>query len=334
MSDSSSPALPHLLIPYAASGSPAAREALHHLPLPNLAQLLARLTATHLESDPDTDERPLAMPHERVLARALGLTAEPGHTPWAAHGLQQAGEQPGRQAWAWITPCQWLIGMDSVTLVNPVTLQLTETESRDLLAAMAPFFAEDGLVLHYETPGRWHAQGEVFRDLPTVSLDRVIGQNVKPWLPHALSSSRQARPLSKLQSEMQMLLYTHRVNDARAERRLPPVNAFWISGAGALDAVADSAPLPQQPAAAPVVPDGLRQAALRDDWAAWRQAWQQVDATHCAHLLATLEQTGRATLTLCSECNAQTFEAMPRTLSSRIKGLFGRQPLHHVLEAL
>jgi hypothetical protein len=33
-----------------------------------------------------------------------------------------------------------------------------------------------------------------------------------------------------LQNEMQMLLYTHALNDERAARRQLPVNSFWLSG--------------------------------------------------------------------------------------------------------
>ncbi len=42
--------------------------------------------------------------------------------------------------------------------------------------------------------------------------------------------------------------------------------------------------------------DGLRQAALRQDWAAWQQAWQQAEAGPIAQLLAHVRAGGQATL--------------------------------------
>jgi hypothetical protein len=313
---------PHLLIPYAASASPASRDALRSLQLPNLARLLTRLSPGQRDTDPDDEAHPLAMPHERALARALGLPQAPGHVPWAAQALRDAGDPPGTDAWAWITPCHWQIGMDSVTLHDPAALRLDDAESRALRDAMAPYFHEDGIELRFDTPGRWLARGEIFRSLATASLDRVIGQNVNAWM----TASHQARPLRRLQSEMQMLLYTHAVNDARAARGLPPVNAFWVSGAGAL---ADAGPQPH-----PVMPLTLREAALREDWLAWAQAWQQIDANDCAALLAALDQTGHATLTLASERSAQTFEAMPRNLLTRLAARFQRAAPVAQLEAL
>lgn len=320
------PDTPHLLIPYAASHSPAGRAALEGLRLPNLERLLARLAPGETLADDPDDAHPLALPHERALARALGLDERPGHTPWAAQQLLASGGEPGTEAWAWITPCHWQVGMDSVTLGDPAALRLEEADAHALFAAMTPYFAEDGLALQFQSPERWLARGELLRDLPTASLDRVIGQNVKPWLP----ATREARPLQRLQSEMQMLLYTHPVNEARAARGLAAVNAFWLSGAGALPAGAAAPP----PGTAPVVPEGLREAALREDWPAWAQAWQRIDDQECAQLLAALAQTGEARLTLASEHRARSFEAGQAGLLSRLSARLRRPSAAGVLALL
>ena len=315
----------HLLIPYAASAAPASRDALAGLRLPHLERLLARLTPADRQSDPEDEERPPALPHERALAQALGLDGTPGRTPWAAHSLLDEGRDPGASAWAFITPCHWQIGMDRVTLAPADALQLADTESRELLAAMAPYFAEDGIDLEYERSSRWRARGEIFRDLVTASPERVAGQNVRPWLPQA----RAARPLARLQSEMQMLLYTHAVNDARAERRLPPVNAFWVHGAGALTVP------PAAPAVArPVVESALRDAALREDWRAWSDAWRRVDAGACKALLDAAEGGSPVTLTLCSERSSWTFQTLPQGLWGRISSIFSRSSANSILETL
>lgn len=318
----------HLLIPFASSSSEYARRTLRDLKLPHLERLLARLTPVHLDAG---SEDTLSPPHERAHARLLGLNGPDGLIPWAARQARQTlATVPWDpdEAWGWVTPCRWQVGRDHIRMDPPDALALQETESRALLAAMQPYFEEDGIVLHYDKPTRWLARSALFRDLATASLDRVAGRDLDAWMP----KSALAAPIRRLQNEMQMLLYTHPVNDARAERGLPPVNSFWLSGTGALGA---SSMLASEPAL--TLPRQLADAALREDWSAWGQAWQQLDAHEGAALLAALDQPGppeRATLTLCGERSAQTFAAAPRGLWARLTNIFGRQPLSNLLDKL
>ncbi len=165
------PAPHHLLIPYAASRAPGAQEALKGLALPHLDRLLARLSTADASPGEETSLTP---PHERALAQALGLGTEDGLIPWAAwHRLQQGqptGQTPDASAWAFITPCQWQVTTDHITLHDPAHLGLDEAASRELLAIVAPWFAEDGITLHYDQPTRWLASSPLFATLATASL--------------------------------------------------------------------------------------------------------------------------------------------------------------------
>src|SRR5262249_45843373 len=159
----------------------------------------------------------LSMPHERVLGRAYGLpTFADGCIPWAAWELAQSGRDTQGAAWAWITPCHWRVGRDHIAMDLPQALALDERDSRALLASMQSYFEEDNIHLEYDAPTRWLARGEVFRDFACASLDRVIGRHVDEWLPR----SAQARTVRRLQQEMQMLLYTHPVNEERQQKGL------------------------------------------------------------------------------------------------------------------
>ncbi|WP_313082234.1 phosphoglycerate mutase [Pulveribacter sp.] len=308
----------HLLIPLAASPAPGCQQALQGLQLPQLERLLARLTPAGTDAGEETDFSP---PHERALARHLGLPAgRAGTTPWAAWSR---ADVPAGQACAWVTPCQWQVGADHVTLADPQQLGLDEADSRALLDVLAPWFAQDDIALEYDAPTRWLARGVALQGLATASLDRVVGRDVRAWMPDAAS----ARTLHRLHSEMQMLLYTHPFNDERAARGLPAVNAFWLHGAGTL------AERPA-PVASPEMPEQLRQAALREDWDAWVQAWQQLDAGPVARLAAHVAAGGQARLTLCGERSALQWDTAPRSLRQRIQGLFGRQRLSDLREQL
>lgn len=303
----------HLLIPFAASTADGCRDALQGLALPHLDRLLQRLSP-HPASDPG-EETDFTPPHERALARHLGLPAgAEGTTPWAAWHLRRAGADGGDTPAAFVTPCQWQVTTDRVNLTDPAALRLSEAESRRLLDILAPWFAEDGITLAYDQPTRWLARGAVFDGLATASLDRVVQRDVRAWLP----DPARARTLHRLHSEMQMLLYTHPFNDERAAQGLPPVNAFWVHGAGRLHAPPSNVPHPEMPLA-------LRDAALREDWRAWAAAWAEIDAGPVARLAEHVASGGIARLTLCGERSALAWHAAPRGLWKKIRSVFRPQ---------
>jgi hypothetical protein len=312
----------HLLVPFASSIAEGCAQALRSLALPNLEKLLARLQP----GVPDAGtELTLSMPSERALARHLGLPAHDGRIPWAAWQVRESGGDAGAHAWARITPCHWRVGTGHVAMDHPQHLHLDSRQSQALLAAMQPYFEADGITLAYDAPTLWLARGEVFRDLPTASLDRVVGRTIDEWMPR----TPQAGPLRRLQQEMQMLLYTHEVNDERARDGLLPVNSFWISGTGALPSALSAAPV----ADLQVVPS-LRDAALRGDWAAWAAAWRSVDETECPRLLQALAAGRPVALTLCGERSAQTWTGAGAGLLRRLAASFSRPRAAMLLEPL
>lgn len=307
----------HLILPLATSHAPSWQTAMASLPVAstrNLRALLRGMQVTHTDVAESTT---LSPPHERVLARALGWgDYADGLLPWAADYAQREGlAGADKAAWCWVTPCHWAMGREHAILSDPAALAVSADESRTLIAELQPYFATDGITLHQlqqppaHLPGAWLAQGEIFRSLPTASLDRVLGRNVDAWLPGGAAqpvpapSHRDASTLRRLQNEVQMLLYTHRINDQRAEQGQAPINSVWFSGSGAAHAhhTARSSPDP-----AKMLRD-LTGPVFADDWDAYAQAWATLDAQHLAPLLA-LQRAGHAVqLSLCGERGAQTW---------------------------
>jgi hypothetical protein len=286
----------HLLIPFAGCPLQAGREALAGLKLPQLTQLLGRMAPAAADEGEASNWSP---PHERALARALGLPVTDGAIPWAAWQATRRLQAAPSTAWACISPASWQVASDHISMSDPRALQLDLAQAQTLLAAMQPFFDEDGIHLHLDSATQWLAEGEIFRGLASASLDRVAGQDISAWMPRG----PQAAALRRLQNEMQMLLYTHPLNDQRLAQGLPPINSFWVSGSGALP------PNWQPPSQTePVVPRRLAQPALQGDWPAWRQAWQATDAQECQQLLEQLEQGLPATLTLCGLRHARSWQ--------------------------
>jgi hypothetical protein len=316
----------HLLIPFAHALSDGCAQALRALALPNLEKLLARLAPGERDAG---DEWTLSMPHERVLARAAGLPVADGLIPLAAWQVKQAGRDPGDRAWARITPCHWRVGRDHVAMDHPQQLQLDAAASQALLAAMRPYFEQDGITLDYDAPTQWLAHGEIFRTLPVASLDRVVGRTIDHWMPRTAL----AGTVRRLQQEMQMLLYTHEVNEERTRGGVLPVNSFWVSGTGALPASVGAPPPGLQ------ITHYLRDAALLEDWRAWAAAWQQLDAKECTRLCSELDRGQSVTLTLCGERAAQTWNGdssggIARRVGAAFGNLWNRTKALSVLETL
>jgi hypothetical protein len=312
----------HLVVPFAAGLSDAGAQALHSLKLPHLERLLTRLEAGALIG---SDEYSLNLPHEQVLADAQGWRAVDGSLPFAAlwaraDGLPEAGE--GR-AWGLLTPAHWQPGREQIVLRDPAELGLDEAESRALLQAVRELFESLGWTLHWGAPLRWYVTHDSLEQLPTASLDRVIGRPIDAWLPGRLAGQQ----LRRLQSEVQMLLHTHPINDAREARGALPVNSFWLSGTGRSQAPAAAASLPS-------VDERLRAPLLAEDWAGWAEAWQALDAQMLSLLDAQASRGESVSLSLCGERRAQRFDSVARSPWRRWSRAWRRVDCLAVLEAL
>ncbi|MDQ2780257.1 MAG: hypothetical protein M3Y32_11960 [Pseudomonadota bacterium] len=298
----------HLLVAHAASLSPGMLDAVGAASLPNLQRLLDILTAGEADHG---DEMTLSPPHERSLARLWQWPLDDGLLPFAAHAASLDGIAPalhGAAGWGLLSPTYWHLGTERVALTDPLDLQLSEADSRRLFDAVTALFGDDGWQLHWGAATRWYAVHESLLTLPTASLDRVVGRNVDLWL----GGHPVARPVRRLQAEMQMLLHRHPVNEARTATGLAPVNSVWLSGTGPFCNAADVPELQ--------VDDSLRSAALAGDAGRWTAAWQRLDAGPLQALSAQAEGGVDVRLTLCGECRAQTWSTPLRGRLSRWVG--------------
>lgn len=334
----------HLVIPFAYTGGEG-EPPLAPLPpvaqLPNLRALLGTASLQRLFSVPLTSLTP---PHEWALAHARGLTtgcaqvdgapdappAQPNpartgtalpavHTlPWAAWDAPHLLPTPQTPA-AWFTPCHQEIGAHQVSLMPPASLGLSDAHSQALMAALARFAVEDGVHLRWVTADRWLATGNVLAGVQAASLDRVAGRSIGPWL-HTLPPM-----LRRLQSEAQMLFYTHAAHDERLAKGLPPVNAFWVCGAGSASATPQprlpESQAPSDSAPVTVVPT-LRNAALAGDATGWQQAWTDIDQRVLPDWLARAAAGEVVHVHLCGEQGWWHLTLSPRTTWQRLAGGF------------
>jgi hypothetical protein len=244
--------------------------------------------------------------HEVAWAQALGWQVDDGLVPLAAlAALAQGLHCPADHGWAFIDAVHWHISQGQVNLSVPHPISTEETQA--LGDAMQPFLLQDGIHLQPLLPGRWLAHAPVFKNLPSVSLDRVNGQRIDHWLqPSSIAAQTDAeRLLRRLQNEMQMLFYTHVVNDHRAVA----LNSVWFSGTGELP------PMHTHSAATAVVLDqSLRQAWLSHNPEVFVPAFQAVLHDTIAPALARHEQ-----VLLCDPTRSVLLENAPQGLRRKLQ---------------
>jgi len=136
----------------------------------------------------------------------------------------------------------------------------------------------------------------------------VIGRNVDLWL----NDHPGVMLVRRLQSEVQMLLYVHPLNDAREERGAMSVNSFWLAGTGPAQPAGKALP------ADVVVDERLRAPLLGDDWSAWAEAWHALDAGPLRALADSDDPAAR--LTLAGERHARTWRPAQRPWWKRLVG--------------
>ena len=331
--------LPTWVVPYALwSGHRAPANWPANDTLPNMRQWLRdmrRISVIH-EAPHESLPTSLSMPHEASQANALGWDFADGCVPWAAKAAVEQHLSSDKSAWSFVTLCNWHVSNGQVTMGDPAHLQIDANTDAQLFEAMQVFFAQDGIALYPYAPGQWLAQSDVFTNLPTASLDRVIGRNIDPWLVGGATPTGPATLLRRLQNEMQMLLYTHEVN---ANRGLA-INSLWWHGAGELPINSETSHTKENPTNLPrssllqifnqvqlnAISD-LRNASFQQDWQGWMQAWTLLDQTLFADLLKRVQQGETMQVVLCGEYERHVYETRPASAWSRVQAIVGWQDL-------
>ena len=189
---------------------------------------------------------------------------------------------------------------------------LTTEDASALCTSLNAHFAGQGMEFFAPHPQRWYVRTDVLPHLRTKPLSQTIGGDVRGHLPVGEDATRWHGVLN----EIQMLLYSHPVNDAREVRGEFPINSVWFWGGGCSGNVAAKADyehvssenvLPEMFAAAAGVPfsswspnwqekqgrqllvwTGLSTALQRNNLAAWRTALQDFETGYAQPLLQAL----------------------------------------------
>ncbi len=200
---------------------------------PVSSQLLRRLARSRRSADicavrTEGAALPRESGRETWLRQRFALRAEESVAASVALGK---GNSPGALV---VRLVHLHAGLDHLTLSPFETLQVSESESRALFEDTARWLATEPVTLRWLEPDSWELlehdpERSRFLTLSGASMARAAGRNIDIWLPAGPS----AREWRRLMNEVQMLWHDHPVNQDRASRGLPAVNALWLEGTAA-----------------------------------------------------------------------------------------------------
>ncbi|MDP2239779.1 MAG: hypothetical protein Q8K18_06390 [Burkholderiales bacterium] len=324
-----------LFIPHLLPSGAIADQAAGDLPLTALRRLLAR--ARHQRLAPVTAEA--------WLCRAFEVEKQQDW-PVAPLTLTLDGIEPEARYWLRADPVHLRLRRDQVLLADCSVLGLSKQDADDIVAFLNQHFAQDGLCFIAPHAGRWYLGLERAPQLATRALSEVTGEDIHVNLP----TGEDALHWHKIANEIQILLHSHPLNDAREARGEMTVNSVWLWGGGTRPSVpgrhfsavwsdealpcalAAHANLPATPLPADagqwlhatgsadshhlIVFGQLAAAAQYGDMARWREHITALDRDWIAPLLAALQRRriSRLTLALPGHQSSERFELTPADL--------------------
>lgn len=163
---------------------------------------------------------------ESLLCQELGIPRQ-HDWPVAAISLTAAGGQAGEDYWLRADPVHVRIERDRVILGE--ISELDPDEARQLCEALGAHFGADFSPRPLR-PAAWVVRIAAEPEISTTPLSLAAGQHIDPLLP----AGRDAMQWRRLLNEVQMLLFSHPVNQAREARGAPVINSVWLWGGGRL----------------------------------------------------------------------------------------------------
>lgn len=174
--------------------------------------------------------RVIAPVAQRLPSVAAGaLSAANLHAPAAA-----ASSAAPSGVWGCIaTPVHLSAGMNSVMMPQDGLLELSREEAEALAGDFNRVFAGAGTRLQVARGAILVCVFDQAFEVTTHDPEAVMGRDVFAFQPTGIDAPRLRRQMT----EMEMWLFDHAVNRARARNASKPVTGFWLWGGGAMDSV-------------------------------------------------------------------------------------------------
>lgn len=254
----------HLVIPDLLLSGDIAAEVCAGLHMPALEKLLGR---GHSEI-----QEPVAL--ENLLCEIFAVPCPATSTQLDAPIalISAAFDGLGTGCWLRADPVHLRLQRDQMLLLP--AMEISVEEAAQMCASLNEHFAEQGMGFFASHPQRWYVQLDRLPRIHTKPLSQVIGGDVRGSLPTGDEAARWHQVLN----EIQMLLFSHPLNESREARGVLTINSLWLWGGGCemnralqknYDSVSSDDVLPEMFAAAAGIP-----------FAAWLKNWHEAANNH------------------------------------------------------
>lgn len=164
--------------------------------------------------------------HEEALCRLFGL---PAHSlPVAALTYQHDFSRNPTQPVVRVDPVFLVPQGDYLVMEAIPDTSLRQDELQALTATLNATFRDDGFCFEFGPQGRWYMQLPAPLKVSTTPLPKALGVDMF----HCMPSGPDAVFWRQWYTELQMILHTHSINQAREERGEWPINGLWMWGEG------------------------------------------------------------------------------------------------------
>ncbi len=166
----------------------------------------------------------------RLLFELFGMTPSPeADYPVAPLAyLAETGDQP--QYCLRADPVHLSTSRDGMALMDDSMIGLQADEAEALAQELQPLFEGFNATLSTPHPAHWYINCPEMPAIRTTPLPQVVARDVSTALPVGTDQTR----WRQLFNEIQMVLHTCEVNEARSRQGRLPVNSLWFWGLGAL----------------------------------------------------------------------------------------------------
>jgi hypothetical protein len=130
--------------------------------------------------------------------------------------------------WLFAAPVHMQLGQESYFLTNPAPIIVSDAESESIVLSLNQHFSELGYHFYFHNDV-WFLGLDSNPKIFTTPIGTVINHDVGPYLP----SGEGRLAWACFQNEIQMLLFSHPVNDLREKKGYPTINSIWFYGLNA-----------------------------------------------------------------------------------------------------
>ncbi len=146
-------------------------------------------------------------------------------TPNAAQAWHLSDSRASHLYWLFCAPVHLLLGRDSFFLTAPAPIEVSEVDANALMQSLNLHFAARGYHFYLQN-NSWFLGLDHDPQITTTSIACAENKDVSAFLPQGDG----ALAWATLQNEIQMLLFSHPVNEQREKDGKPVVNSLWCYG--------------------------------------------------------------------------------------------------------